>query len=226
MQLAGSRFTDATAVVGNDLATLPNFPAEIRAPAGHARRRLGLPDPLRLPRHPDPRRCAERARRDEPGGAAGQPPGARARRDDHRQRGRVHEAQPREGRLRLQPARGRVAQRLPRPPDPDDDAHPARGRGDRGRLDARRRPRQEPVRARRALVAVRPARGRDRALDRAEVRAQAGRAAGQPRGVQGRLVVRRDDRAARRSVPRARRPPTSRPAPTATSTARPRCRSG
>jgi 2-oxoglutarate/2-oxoacid ferredoxin oxidoreductase subunit alpha len=34
MQLAGSRFTDATAAVGNDLATLPNFPAEIRAPAG------------------------------------------------------------------------------------------------------------------------------------------------------------------------------------------------
>ncbi len=34
MQLAGSRFTDATAIVGNDLATLPNFPAEIRAPAG------------------------------------------------------------------------------------------------------------------------------------------------------------------------------------------------
>ena len=34
MQLVGSRFTDATAIVGNDLATLPNFPAEIRAPAG------------------------------------------------------------------------------------------------------------------------------------------------------------------------------------------------
>src|ERR1022692_3072103 len=34
MQLVGSRFTDATAVIGNDLATLPNFPAEIRAPAG------------------------------------------------------------------------------------------------------------------------------------------------------------------------------------------------
>jgi 2-oxoglutarate ferredoxin oxidoreductase subunit alpha len=34
MQLAGSRFTDATAASGNDLATLPNFPAEIRAPAG------------------------------------------------------------------------------------------------------------------------------------------------------------------------------------------------
>jgi 2-oxoglutarate ferredoxin oxidoreductase subunit alpha len=34
MQLAGGRFTDATALTGNDLATLPNFPAEIRAPAG------------------------------------------------------------------------------------------------------------------------------------------------------------------------------------------------
>src|ERR1700676_1032866 len=34
MQLVGSRFTDATAMFGNDLATLPNFPAEIRAPAG------------------------------------------------------------------------------------------------------------------------------------------------------------------------------------------------
>jgi 2-oxoglutarate ferredoxin oxidoreductase subunit alpha len=34
MQLVGSRFTDATALIGNDLATLPSFPAEIRAPAG------------------------------------------------------------------------------------------------------------------------------------------------------------------------------------------------
>jgi 2-oxoglutarate ferredoxin oxidoreductase subunit alpha len=34
MQLTGDRFTSASAVFGNDLATLPNFPAEIRAPAG------------------------------------------------------------------------------------------------------------------------------------------------------------------------------------------------
>ncbi len=34
MQLTGSRFTEATAVAGNDLATFPDFPAEIRAPAG------------------------------------------------------------------------------------------------------------------------------------------------------------------------------------------------
>jgi 2-oxoglutarate/2-oxoacid ferredoxin oxidoreductase subunit alpha len=34
MQLTGDRFTGATAMIGNDLATLPDFPAEIRAPAG------------------------------------------------------------------------------------------------------------------------------------------------------------------------------------------------
>ncbi|MFC8296124.1 2-oxoacid:acceptor oxidoreductase subunit alpha, partial [Streptomyces sp. NPDC057242] len=34
MQLAGDRFTSETASFGNDLSTLPNFPAEIRAPAG------------------------------------------------------------------------------------------------------------------------------------------------------------------------------------------------
>ena len=34
MQLTGSNFTEATALYGNDLATFPDFPAEIRAPAG------------------------------------------------------------------------------------------------------------------------------------------------------------------------------------------------
>ncbi len=34
MQLTGSRFTANTAIVGNDLSTLPDYPAEIRAPAG------------------------------------------------------------------------------------------------------------------------------------------------------------------------------------------------
>jgi 2-oxoglutarate ferredoxin oxidoreductase subunit alpha len=34
MQLTGDRFTSASAVFGNDLATLPEYPAEIRAPAG------------------------------------------------------------------------------------------------------------------------------------------------------------------------------------------------
>jgi 2-oxoglutarate ferredoxin oxidoreductase subunit alpha len=34
MQLTGNRFTSETAAFGNDLSTLPNFPAEIRAPTG------------------------------------------------------------------------------------------------------------------------------------------------------------------------------------------------
>jgi 2-oxoglutarate ferredoxin oxidoreductase subunit alpha len=34
MQLTGSQFTLATALAGNDLSTFPDFPAEIRAPAG------------------------------------------------------------------------------------------------------------------------------------------------------------------------------------------------
>jgi 2-oxoglutarate/2-oxoacid ferredoxin oxidoreductase subunit alpha len=34
MQLTGDRFTNVSAILGNDLSTLPDFPAEIRAPAG------------------------------------------------------------------------------------------------------------------------------------------------------------------------------------------------
>jgi 2-oxoglutarate ferredoxin oxidoreductase subunit alpha len=34
MQIAGDRFTDTTAVMGNDFVTFPDYPAEIRAPAG------------------------------------------------------------------------------------------------------------------------------------------------------------------------------------------------
>src|SRR6266567_6704203 len=34
MQLAGAQFTNTSALLGNDIATFPDFPAEIRAPAG------------------------------------------------------------------------------------------------------------------------------------------------------------------------------------------------
>lgn len=34
MQIVGERFTDSSALIGNDIATFPDFPAEIRAPAG------------------------------------------------------------------------------------------------------------------------------------------------------------------------------------------------
>src|SRR5215207_11484955 len=34
MQLIGTQFTNVSAIFGNDVSTLPDFPAEIRAPAG------------------------------------------------------------------------------------------------------------------------------------------------------------------------------------------------
>ena len=48
MQLTGSQFTTATADAGNDLSTFPDFPAEIRAPAGTTFGVSALPDSLRV----------------------------------------------------------------------------------------------------------------------------------------------------------------------------------
>ena len=95
MQLTGDRFTSASALVGNDLATLPEFPAEIRAPAGTRRRGLGVPGPHLRPRHHHARRRARRAGGDEPGGAQGRRSAARAGRHAHRQQRHVRRAQPR-----------------------------------------------------------------------------------------------------------------------------------
>ena len=47
MQPGGDTFTQETAIFGNDLSTLPNFPAEIQAPAGTTRRRLPPCSPWR-----------------------------------------------------------------------------------------------------------------------------------------------------------------------------------
>ena len=40
MQTVGERFTDSSAFAGNDIATLPDFPAEIRAPCRNSSRSL------------------------------------------------------------------------------------------------------------------------------------------------------------------------------------------
>ena len=109
MQLAGSRFTDATAVLGNDLATLPNFPAEIRAPAGTLAGVSAFQIHFASRDILTPGDAPNVLVAMNPAALQGEPPRARARGDDHRQRGRVHQAQPGEGRLRGQPARGRIA---------------------------------------------------------------------------------------------------------------------
>ena len=100
MQLAGSRFTDATAVFGNDLATLPDFPAEIRAPAGTVagvsafQIHFASRDILTPGDAPDVLVAMNPAALKANLGADA------ARRDDPRQRGRVQRARGAEGRLR------------------------------------------------------------------------------------------------------------------------------
>ena len=42
MQLAGTQFTDTSALVGNDISTLPDFPAEIRALPARWRASAGI----------------------------------------------------------------------------------------------------------------------------------------------------------------------------------------
>ncbi len=50
MQLTGGQFTLSTALAGNDLGDLPGFPRRDPRAAGHAVRRLGLPDQFRFDR--------------------------------------------------------------------------------------------------------------------------------------------------------------------------------
>ena len=212
-------------MLGNDLATLPDFPAEIRAPAGtlHGVSAFQIHFASRDILTPG----------DYPNVLVAMNPAAlktnleavETRRHRDRQRGRVHRQQPAQGRLRVEPARRRLARRLPGLPCADDQHHGARDRADRRRHVARRRARQEPLRARARLLDVRAADGGDRGLDRAEVLRQAAGARRQPRRLPRRLQLRRDRRAAGASTTRSS-PPRPSPARTATSTGRPRWRSG
>ena len=52
MQLTGTQFTRTAAVFGNDISTLPDFPAEIRAPAGSLPGVSGFQISFSSTRHP------------------------------------------------------------------------------------------------------------------------------------------------------------------------------
>ena len=218
MQLVGGRFTAATAQVGNDLSTLPGLPGRDPRARRHAARRLRLPDPLRLARHPHPGRPPQHAGRDEPGGAESQPRRARGGRHADRQRGRLHRQQPAQGRLRGEPARGRHARRLPGLPRADDDDHDPRDRGDRGPQGGRGAADQERLRPRADLLDVRAAGRGDDLLAGGEIRQECRRSA-TPTSPPSKPAT----TSARR--PRSRRPRSRssrrrwRPASTATSTA-------
>jgi 2-oxoglutarate ferredoxin oxidoreductase subunit alpha len=106
MQLTGGQFTLSTALAGNDLATFPDFPAEIRAPQGTLfgvsafQINFGSTDITTAGDAPDvlvamnPAALKTNVKALKPG------------RPDHRRQRRVHQAQPRKGEVRNQPAGG------------------------------------------------------------------------------------------------------------------------
>ena len=108
MQLTGDRFTSETASFGNDLSTLPNFPAEIRAPAGTLPGvsifQLHFADHDILTPGDAPNVLVAMNPAALKANLADVPRG----RGDHRQHRRVHQARDGEGRLRG-PARWRTA---------------------------------------------------------------------------------------------------------------------
>ncbi len=132
--------------------------------------------------------------------------------------------QPDQGRLRREPARGRLARRVRRAPGRPDRHDRRGGQGVRA-LAQGRRARQEHVRARPALVAVRPPDGQHHRLPRAAFRPAARHPRRQRDGVQDGLELRRDDRVVR-GLLRGQAGAACHRAPTATSPATSRCPTG
>ncbi len=162
----------------------------------HGRGRLVVPGAHLRPRHRHAGRRAERARRDEPGRAEGEHERPLAGQHAAHQRRRVRRAQPREGGLPVEPARGRFARRVQRLSGTDDVDH---GRSDEGarRQAPRRGTFEELLRARPALLDVHATDEADHRVDRAPFRRQGQRPQREPRRVQGRPELRRDRRALR-----------------------------
>ena len=169
MQLTGDRFTQESAAFGNDLSTLPNFPAEIRAPQGT------LPGVSSFQVHFADHDILTPG--DAPDVLVAMNPAALranlgdlpARGHDHRRHARLLRSQPHQSWVREQPARRRFAgfvRRSPPRPDRND------GRGGQGvrALPQGRRPREEHVRPGSAVVDVRPADRDDDRLPREAVR--------------------------------------------------------
>ena len=172
MQLTGDRFTSETASFGNDLSTLPNFPAEIRAPAGTLpgvssfQLHFANYDILTPGDRPDVLVAMNPAALkanvgDLPAGG-----------DADRQHRRVHQAQPDQGRLHELAAGRRLARALHGAPRRDGDADPRRAGGDRPEQEGRGAG-EEHVRAGPAVVDVPPAHRGHGAVPAREVRAAA-----------------------------------------------------
>ena len=108
MQLTGDRFTSASAVFGNDLATLPEFPAEIRAPAGTLAGVSAFQVHISDHEITTPGDAPNVLVAMNPAALKAELPAARVGRHAHRQHRHLRRAQPQEGRLR-RPTRSRTA---------------------------------------------------------------------------------------------------------------------
>ena len=123
MQLTGDRFTSVSALFGNDLSTLPEFPAEIRAPAGTMAGVSAFQVHISDHDITTPGDASERAGGHEPGRPAGRAAPARAGRHADRQRRHLRRTQPGQGRLRRQPADDGSLAGLPARRGADDQPH-------------------------------------------------------------------------------------------------------
>ena len=177
MQLAGTQFTNTSALLGNDISTFPDFPAEIRAPAGTLAGVSGFQVHFIQHRHLHARRRPQRPGRHEPGRPQDQPQGRwnrAASSSSTRTPSRasdLHKAGYAVNPLEDGSLKGyRLISRAGRQAQP-------RGRRRRQTQPARGRPLQELLRARPGLLAVRTAAGADAALDPRQVRQEARRPA-------------------------------------------------
>ena len=115
MQLTGTEFAKAAAEAGNDISTFPDFPAEIRAPAGCCSACRDSSCTSRRSEIHTPGDAPDVLVAMNPAGAQDEPQGSRRRRHADRQHRRVHRGEPQEGRLPDEPARGRLARQVQGP---------------------------------------------------------------------------------------------------------------
>ena len=202
MQLTGTQFTRTAAVFGNDISTLPDFPAEIRAPAGSLPGVSGFQISFSSTDIHTPGDAAGRPRRDEPGGAQDEhhatcrraaPSSSTATRSRQQN---LNKAAYASNPLTDGSLRGYRVFESPI-------SHAQRALARRARHDEQAEgPHEELLRAGAHVLAVRAAAGADARLDRREVRARPDRRRGQQAGAQGRLRLRRDDRDLPHALPR------------------------
>ena len=200
MQLTGDRFTSETAMFGNDLSTLPDFPAEIRAPAG------SLPGVSGFQLHFADHDILT------PGDApnvlvAMNPAALKTNIGDLPKGGTLivdtdtfKERNLQKAGYDGEPARGRLARGLPRPRGRAHVDDRRRAEGDRGDHAARGGALEELLRARADELALQPADRGDARVRRAQVRQAARDRAGEHDRLQGRLRLRRDLGGLRRLV--------------------------